>query len=213
MRFIKERPSTVLHASRPLPAEPKLDLRHRVTKPGTRSALAFLPDFDGLLRVAAAGLLHPASGHGVRRVSSSALTRKAFPDGAFYPPKLFPPWQRVSTSPPPLPSRRCLTDALSHVAIAAASQFASTSGFSSTRESVAPQYVATLQCPMLPWAFHWLPLLAPQMTLTSTPPWSVASRTAKPPKRLHSSLCLRPTYAALSGGDITRRRWSTLTRK
>jgi hypothetical protein len=103
------------NASRPLPVEPKPNFRHRVTKPGTCSAFALLPSFDGFLRLAPASLLHLASDLGVRRVSSPMLSHRAFPDGA-YPSKLFPPWQRVSMSPPSLPSRRCLTTALGRVA-------------------------------------------------------------------------------------------------
>jgi hypothetical protein len=62
-----------------------------------------------------AGLLHPATGHGVRHISSSPLPRLpkkpllplAFPNGA-YTLRSFSLRDSRSASPRPLPSRRCL---------------------------------------------------------------------------------------------------------
>jgi hypothetical protein len=67
----KDRPSTDMKARRPLPEwHPKMLLfRHEVATPRARAALVVSHDFDGLLRRVPAGLLHPATGHGVRHVS------------------------------------------------------------------------------------------------------------------------------------------------
>jgi hypothetical protein len=48
--FIKDRPSASTDVVRPLPNEPRPVLRPEVAKLRTRSALAVLPDYGGLLR-------------------------------------------------------------------------------------------------------------------------------------------------------------------
>jgi hypothetical protein len=69
MEFLKDRPSTdfpvCVHARFP---------EVRVCHTRTCSTLVVLPDFGGLLRTRIAGLLHPATGHGVRLVSSRPPT-------------------------------------------------------------------------------------------------------------------------------------------
>ncbi len=61
-------------------------LRPGPAKPESCSVLAVSHDFDGLLRVRSAGLLHPAANHGVRLVSSlhpahPAVRVRARPEG------------------------------------------------------------------------------------------------------------------------------------
>jgi hypothetical protein len=66
------RPSAVLPSARPLP---EAEASFGPTKPFVEScsALVVSHHLDGLLRAGAAGLLHPAAGHGVRRVSCFRL--------------------------------------------------------------------------------------------------------------------------------------------
>jgi hypothetical protein len=71
--FIKDRPSTDKSAVRPLPGCPKAALRREDANPRACSALAVPPGSDGFLHAGPAGLLHPATGHGVRHISSSLL--------------------------------------------------------------------------------------------------------------------------------------------
>ena len=111
-----------------------------------------------------AGLLHPATGHGVRRVSGLPLpfARRlqvglAFPV-AHYPSKLFPPQQRVARHRVPLPSRRCsrflavVPPVLPRLA-PRPSTVHSTSGLCSAAKSVAsPTALPLTDRPMLPWA-------------------------------------------------------------
>jgi len=68
------RPSAVLPSARPLP---EAEASFGPTKPIVESwsALVVSHHLDGLLRAGAAGLLHPAAGHGVRRVSCFRLPR------------------------------------------------------------------------------------------------------------------------------------------
>jgi hypothetical protein len=63
-------PSTVLHARCPLP-EPEGSFGQDPPQSWSRSAFAVSHRLDGLLHLGAAGLLHPATGHEVRRVSDS----------------------------------------------------------------------------------------------------------------------------------------------
>jgi hypothetical protein len=65
LEFLKDRPSTDVPVC-VLSRLPEV----RVCHTRTRSALVVLPDFGGFLRTRLAGLLHPATGHGVRLVSS-----------------------------------------------------------------------------------------------------------------------------------------------
>jgi hypothetical protein len=69
LEFFKDRPSTdipvCVHARFP---------EVRVCHTRTCSTLVVLPDFGGLLRTRLAGLLHPATGHGVHLVSSRPPT-------------------------------------------------------------------------------------------------------------------------------------------
>jgi hypothetical protein len=112
--FIKDRPSTDKSAVRPLPGCPKAALRREDANPRACSALAVPPGSDGLLRTGPAGLLHPATGHGVRHISSSLLwlhpkmlpLLRAFPNGA-YTLRSFSLRDSRSASPRPLPSRCC----------------------------------------------------------------------------------------------------------
>jgi len=69
LEFFKDRPSTDI----PVCVNARLP-EVRVCHTRTCSALVVLPDFGGLLRTRLAGLLHPATGHGVRLVSSRPPT-------------------------------------------------------------------------------------------------------------------------------------------
>jgi hypothetical protein len=95
----KDRPSADTCTVRPLPGRPKPSLWPGGANLRTRSVLAVPPDSDGLLRSAPAGLLHPATGHGVRHVSVAVASccPKAAGRGCYvldgaYPSKLFPSW-------------------------------------------------------------------------------------------------------------------------
>ena len=87
-------------------------LRREDTNLRACSALAVPPGSDGLLRTGLAGLLHPATGHGVRHISGSLLRPhpkmlpplRAFPNGA-YTLRSFSLRDSRSVSPRPLPSR------------------------------------------------------------------------------------------------------------
>jgi hypothetical protein len=134
LRFFKERPSADISSECPLPVArgSGLPLPERVP------SLSFLPTSTVCSTRSLAGLLHPATSHGVRLVSSRPPTSAGRPTllrGAVYPPKRFPLRQRVSLSPGSLPSRRWI---LPHRSVG----LSPTSRLCSTAESV----VAGLCC-------------------------------------------------------------------
>jgi hypothetical protein len=113
-----------------------------------------------------AGLLHPASGHGVRQVSGSlpALCPKTRVGGspspvALYPSEFSPPRQAGARHRTPVPSRRCSEPlavgppVLPRLAPRPSARH-STSGHCSAAKSVAslPAFPLT-NCPILPWAW------------------------------------------------------------
>jgi hypothetical protein len=155
LSFIKDRPSAVHSAPCPLPAKPKPDLRHRTTTSDTRSALVVPPDFDGLLHDAPCESIAPRYRPWGSPCFQPDTDVPCFPRRR-QPSEAFPSLVAVSISPSLLPSRCCPDRAFTGVATNAASCRFSTSGFCSTKESVAPRHVATSQRSMLPWA---LPLV------------------------------------------------------
>lgn len=110
--FIKDRPSADASAACPLPGGPKAALRHEDANLRACSAPAVPPGSDGFLHAGPAGLLHPATGHEVRHISSSLLgpspkkepPHRAFPNGA-YTLRSFSLRDSRSASPRPFPSR------------------------------------------------------------------------------------------------------------
>jgi hypothetical protein len=103
----KDRPSADSNAVRPLPERPRPSLRLGGATSECVPPLSFHPTPTVYSAQHRAGLLHPATGHGVRHVSAAVYPRcsKAarcdcdLPNGA-HPSKLFPPWQpvRVTTA-------------------------------------------------------------------------------------------------------------------
>jgi hypothetical protein len=72
---LKDHPSTDKPSRCPLPRAARDTLRSRAASSSTRSVLAVSHDFDGLLHLGAAGLLHPAAGPGIHHVSGCARAR------------------------------------------------------------------------------------------------------------------------------------------
>jgi hypothetical protein len=70
MGFVRLHPSTVQHFRCPLP-EPEGSFGQDLPQSWSCSVFVVSHHLDGLLHLGAAGLLHPATGHEVRRVSSS----------------------------------------------------------------------------------------------------------------------------------------------
>jgi hypothetical protein len=91
----KDRPSTGTSLARPLPAEPRFDLRPGAATLQTRSALVVPPDSDGLLRARPRRSVAPCNrpwGSPRFQFAAALPRRRPFPGGAD-PSKLFPPWQ------------------------------------------------------------------------------------------------------------------------
>lgn len=124
-----------------------------------RSVLAVPPGFDGFLRAAFAGLLHPATGHEVRPVSDLYLSAsiaertlvpakkkmlQVFPDGVVHAHTLqsFPLVARRTASPRPLPSRRF-----------PALRPTRPQGLARSTNPLSCTGVATSRDPMLSWVF------------------------------------------------------------
>lgn len=108
-RFSKDHPSIDIpagvHSQHPWPLDPSRErggraprsLRHRAPQPFARSVLVVLHHRDGLLHQWLAGLLHPATDHGVHRVSA----RPCLPTSARFPTDAMPSRACPLTKPHP----------------------------------------------------------------------------------------------------------------
>jgi len=89
----------------PLPESPKRDHRPMLAKAPACSVHVIPPDYDGLLHNEPAGLLHPATSHGVRCVSER-IEIQSSPTARTLRSISLPGSRTVS--PQPMPSRRCV---------------------------------------------------------------------------------------------------------
>jgi hypothetical protein len=147
--FIKDRPSASTDAVRPLPGGPRPALRPGAAILRTRSALAVLPDYGGLLHSTPCRFVAPCirPWGSPRFRSALALRPKARGEGspspvAPHPSKLSPPRQVAARHHAPIPSRRCSGFPVSSPPVLprlgpGPSDLRSTSGFCSAAKSVA----------------------------------------------------------------------------
>lgn len=141
------------------PGDPKTSFGPEMPLSERVPPLSFFPTTAACSAPHPAGLLHPATGHGVRLVLCHIAP---FDAGALlqtrYPSKLSPLWQHgfgqgpeglapeVVALPPLLAARFVLPRALPS---------AQPQGFAPPESPLRTRDVAASSCPMLPWAYDW----------------------------------------------------------
>jgi hypothetical protein len=194
--FIKDRPSASVISSvhsqmnRSPPFGSKMPISEHVP------SLPFLPTPTVYSTQHPAGLLHPATGHGVRHVSSLLPARRpkalnlkrAFPSGAS-PYEAFPSMTAWNASPRTVPSHRCSwLPAVSPPVLPRLGPRPSTdhsaSGLCSITKSVAnPPALPPTDRPMLPWAWSPPGFSMPDPTRLSEEGRSARSVVVRRPRR------------------------------